>query len=146
MGDIGESWDYPLLNGLMNQLLDGALLVALHKGRYFQTKKGLTLDSGAFVAALEHASETKAFVVGKPEVAFFELATQGLEGQPHQIAMVGDDLITDIGGAQRMKYQTFLVKTGKFRSILYKKSKIRPNHLIENIGNLKQYILSKGLL
>ncbi|MEC8402827.1 MAG: HAD hydrolase-like protein, partial [Bacteroidota bacterium] len=70
----------------------------------------------------------------------------GLEGQPHQIAMVGDDLINDIGGAQRMKYQTFLVKTGKFRSILYKKSKIRPNHLIENIGNLKEYILSKGLL
>ena len=146
VGDIGESWDYPLLNGLMNQLLDGAQLVALHKGRYFQTKKGLTLDSGAFVAALEHASETKAFVVGKPEAAFFELATLGLEGQPHQIAMVGDDLINDIGGAQRMKYQTFLVKTGKFRSILYKKSKIRPNHLIENIGNLKEYILSKGLL
>ena len=75
MGDIGESWDYPLLNGLMNQLLDGAQLCT-HKGRYFQTKKGLTLDSGVFVAALEHASETKAFVVGKPEVAFFELATQ----------------------------------------------------------------------
>ena len=77
VGDIGETWDYPLLNGLMNQLLEGAQLVALHKGRYFQTENGLTLDSGAFVTALEYASETQALVVGKPESAFFELATQG---------------------------------------------------------------------
>ena len=146
VGDIGETWDYPLLNGLMNQLLEGAQLVALHKGRYFQTENGLTLDSGAFVAALEHAAETQALVVGKPEAAFFELATQGLECQAHQIAMVGDDLINDIGGAQKMKYQTFLVKTGKFRPAHYQKFEIRPDHLIENIGKLKEYILSKDLI
>lgn len=146
VGDIGETWDYPLLNGLMNQLLEGAQLVALHKGRYFQTENGLTLDSGAFVAALEHAAETQALVVGKPEAAFFDLATQGLEGQAHQIAMIGDDLINDIGGAQKMKFQTFLVKTGKFRPAHHQKSKIRPDHLIENIGKLKEYILSKGLI
>ncbi|MGB1362439.1 MAG: TIGR01458 family HAD-type hydrolase [Flavobacteriaceae bacterium] len=146
VGDIGETWDYPLLNGLMNQLLEGAQLVALHKGRYFQTENGLTLDSGAFVAALEHAAETQALVVGKPEAAFFDLAIQGLEGQAHQIAMIGDDLINDIGGAQKMKFQTFLVKTGKFRPAHHQKSKIRPDHLIENIGKLKEYILSKGLI
>ena len=146
IGDIGETWDYPLLNRLMKQLLAGAQLVALHKGRYFQTKNGLTLDSGAFVTALEYATETQALVVGKPESAFFELATQGLEDQAHQIAMVGDDLINDIGGAQKMKYQTFLVKTGKFRSIHYQKSEIRPDHLIENIGKLKEYILTNKLI
>jgi HAD superfamily hydrolase (TIGR01458 family) len=146
VGDIGETWDYPLLNGLMNQLLVGAQLVALHKGRYFQTENGLTLDSGAFVAALEHAAEIKALVVGKPEAAFFELATHGLQGQAQQIAMVGDDLINDIGGAQKMKYQTFMVKTGKFRLALYQKSQIRPDHLIENIGSLKNYLLTNGLV
>lgn len=146
IGDIGATWDYPLLNGLMNQVLEGAKLVALHKGRYFQTENGLTLDSGAFVAALEHATETKALVVGKPQSAFFELATQELECQAHEIAMVGDDLINDIGGAQRMGYTTFLVKTGKFRDSLFQKSEIRPNHLIDTIAHLKEYILSKSLI
>ena len=42
VGDIGESWDYPLLNGLMNQLLDGAQLVALHKGAIFKLKRAHT--------------------------------------------------------------------------------------------------------
>ena len=146
IGDIGATWDYPLLNGLMNQVLGGAKLVALHKGRYFQTENGLTLDSGAFVAALEHATETKALVVGKPQSAFFELATQELQCQAHEIAMVGDDLINDIGGAQKMKYQTFLAKTGKFRPTHYQKSETRPDHLIDNIGKLKEYILSKDLI
>ena len=146
VGDIGESWDYQLLNGLMMKLLEGAHLVALHKGRYFQTQNGLTIDSGAFVAALEHATQTKAEVVGKPEATFFELATHGFNCEAHQIAMVGDDLINDIGGAQKMEYQTFLVKTGKYRPALYKKSKIRPDHLIENIGSLKKYISIKDLI
>jgi len=146
VGDIGENWDYPLLNSLMNQILEGAQLVALHKGRYFQTEKGLTLDSGAFVAALEHATETQALVVGKPEPTFFELATQGLDCQAHEIAMVGDDLINDIGGAQKMGYISFLVKTGKFRNTLYQKSLIRPDHLIESIGSLKEHLLTNGLI
>ena len=146
IGDIGTSWDYPLLNGLMNQLLDGAQMIALHKGRYFQTESGLTLDSGAFVAALEHAAETTAIVVGKPEKDFFELASQGLNFKGEEIAMVGDDLINDIGGAQKMNYTTFLVKTGKFRQSLFQKSEIRPDHLIDDIVHLKEYILTKGLL
>ena len=39
-----------------------------------------------------------------------------------------------------------LVKTGKFMEHIYKKSEIRPNHLIENIGKLRNYILEKGLI
>ena len=146
IGDIGTSWDYPLLNGLMNQLLDGAQMIALHKGRYFQTESGLTLDSGAFVAALEHAAQTTAMVVGKPEQAFFELATQGIDCQAKEIAMVGDDLINDIGGAQKMNYTTFLVKTGKFRESLFQKSEIRPDHLINDISNLEEYTSTKDLI
>jgi len=146
IGDIGDNWNYELLNQLMKEILAGAKMVALHKGRYFQTEKGLTIDSGAFVAALEHSTETSALVVGKPEKPFFELATQGINCKPNQIAMLGDDLINDIGGAQKMGFQTFLVKTGKFMEHIYKKSEIRPNHLIENIGKLRNYILEKGLI
>lgn len=146
IGDIGASWDYILLNELMNQVLEGSRLIALHKGRYFQTEKGLTLDSGAFVAALEHATQTVAVVLGKPETTFFELATQDFNCRSEEIAMIGDDLINDIGGAQKMGYSTFLVKTGKFRQSLYQKSNIEPDHLIDTIANLKDYTLTNSLI
>ena len=107
VGDIGESWDYQLLNGLMTQAFGGRAFGRPTKGRYFQTQNGLTIDSGAFVATLEHATQTKAKVVGKPEATFFELATLGFNCEAHQIAMVGDDLINDIGGAQKWNTKRF---------------------------------------
>lgn len=140
VGDIGDAWDYILLNELMNQMLDGAELIALHKGRYFQTDSGLQLDSGAFVAALEHATGTKAYVVGKPNPLFFEMASTLLDAQPNEILMVGDDLINDIEGAQRVGIHAVLTQTGKYRKTLEEQSSITPNGVISSIAELPDYL------
>ena len=140
IGDIGNSWDYDLLNELMNQILGGAELIALHKGRYFQTETGLQLDSGAFVAALEHATGKKAHVVGKPSQAFFEMGSSLLAAKPHQLLMVGDDLINDIQGAQDAGYQAVLVQTGKYRETLVKQSDISPDGIITSVAELPNYL------
>lgn len=141
IGDIGNRWDYDLLNELMNQVFEGAEMVALHKGRYFQTELGLQLDSGAFVAALEHATGKKAHVVGKPSAAFFELASQELGCDAHSILMVGDDLINDIQGAQKMGYQALLVQTGKYREELVSKSDVKPDGLLVSIAELPKFLM-----
>ena len=91
IGDIGDAWNYDLLNDLMRQVLDGAEIVALHKGRYHEGRNGLQLDSGAFVAALEHATGKKAVVVGKPSKAFFTLASEVFSCSPEELIMIGDD-------------------------------------------------------
>ncbi|NCG04748.1 MAG: TIGR01458 family HAD-type hydrolase [Bacteroidetes bacterium] len=142
IGDIGNSWDYDLLNELMNQLLEGAELIALHKGRYFQTEAGLQLDSGAFVAALEHATGKKAQVVGKPSQAFFEMGSSLLAAKPHELLMVGDDLVNDIQGAQNAGYLAVLVQTGKYREALVKQGDINPNGIITSVAELPNYLLS----
>src|SRR6218665_2496471 len=41
LGDIGERWDLPLINRLFNAMHSGAELIALHKGRFWQTSDGL---------------------------------------------------------------------------------------------------------
>jgi HAD superfamily hydrolase (TIGR01458 family) len=140
IGDIGNSWDYDLLNELMNQVLEGAELIALHKGRYFQTEAGLQLDSGAFVAALEHATGKKAQVVGKPTQTFFEMGSALLNVAPNELLMVGDDLINDIEGAQRAGYQGVLVQTGKYREALVKQSDISPNGIITSVAELPNFL------
>lgn len=142
IGDIGNSWDYDLLNELMNQILGGAELIALHKGRYFQTETGLQLDSGAFVAALEHATGKKAQLVGKPSQAFFEMGSSLLGSKPNELLMVGDDLVNDIQGAQDAGYQSVLVQTGKYREALVKQSDISPDGIIPSIAELPSYLLS----
>ena len=140
VGDIGNAWDYDLLNELMKQLLDGAELIALHKGRYFQTKTGLQLDSGAFVAALEHATNKKAHVVGKPTAAFFEMGSALLGIASNQLLMVGDDLINDIEGAQAVGCHAVLVQTGKYRKALVDNSDIIPDGIVPSVANLPNYL------
>ena len=146
VGDIGHNWNFNLMNDLMNLILEGAKLIALHKGTYFQSKNGLIIDSGAFIAGLEYSTQTNAIIVGKPQKTFFELATQNFNCKKDEIAMVGDDLINDIQGSKNMGYISFLVKTGKFRPSIYKSSSIRPDHLIKSIAELPNYILNKGLI
>jgi len=146
IGDIGNLWNYDLMNNLMKQILNGSKLIALHKGRYYETNLGLTLDSGAFVVGLEHATQTKAIVVGKPESTFFEIATETFECQPEEIGMIGDDLNNDIEGGLKMGYNTFLVKTGKYRENIFKNSLIKPNYCIESIAILPKTLESNHLI
>ena len=143
IGDIGNRWDYDLLNDLMNQVLDGAEIIALHKGRYHEGQSGLVLDSGAFVAALEHATGKQAIVVGKPTQTFFELASHSFGCKPRDLIMVGDDLINDIKGAQQMGMHAVLVQTGKYRKALVDGSSIQPDGCISSIKELPKYLQNR---
>jgi HAD superfamily hydrolase (TIGR01458 family) len=136
IGDIGNRWNYDLMNELMNDVLEGSQIIALHKGRYFQTDEGLKIDAGAFIAGIEYVTQQKTIVIGKPVASFFELAASEFECLPHEITMVGDDLINDIYGAQQMGYRSILVKTGKYREEIYKASSIRPDSLIPSIVDI----------
>ena len=140
IGDIGNRWDYDLLNVLMYQVLDGAEIIALHKGRYHEGSSGLILDSGAFVAALEHATGKQAIVVGKPTQTFFELASQSFCCNPDELVMVGDDIINDIKGAQKMGMHAVLVQTGKYRKALVDGSSVVPDGCISSIQELPKYL------
>ncbi len=140
IGDIGNHWDYDLLNSLMNQVLDGAEIIALHKGRYHEGQSGLVLDSGAFVAALEHATDKQALVVGKPTKKFFELASHSFGCKPKELVMVGDDLINDIEGAQQIGMHAVMVQTGKYRKALVDVSNIAPDGFISSIKEFPKYL------
>ena len=67
------------------------------------------------MAALEFASGVEATVVGKPSAAFFTGAARALGVQSlADIVVVGDDVTTDVAGAQATGAHGVLVKTGKF--------------------------------
>lgn len=115
VGDLGEAWDYATLNRAFRLLLGGAELVAIHRNRIWERADGPALDVGPFVAALEHASGRRATVVGKPSRQFFRTAVGELGLEPHEVAMVGDDLESDVGGARAADLLGVAVRTGKFR-------------------------------
>lgn len=116
IGDLASAWDFTTLNRAFRLLHSNpeATLIALGMTRYWKAADGISLDVAPFVAALEHAAGRKALVLGKPAADFFYAAADRL-GVPHrQIVMVGDDVETDIAGAQLAGIRAALVRTGKF--------------------------------
>jgi phospholysine phosphohistidine inorganic pyrophosphate phosphatase len=136
MGDLGERWSYALLQEAFEHLLAGAALVALSRDRYWSQGHRLTLDAGPFVAALEFASGKPAAVAGKPSASFFEAAVAGMETLKSSVAMVGDDLWSDVEGAQRAGLQGWLVETGKFRKDLLDHTSIKPDRILASVAEL----------
>lgn len=141
IGDIGNAWSYEILNQAFRHLIDGAVLVALHHNRYWQAEDGLRLDIGAFVAALEYAANTQAVVMGKPSAAFFATALEALDLPAGEVAMVGDDIESDIGGAQAAGIHGILVRTGKYRAELAHRTGVLADTEIESIAQLPELLV-----
>lgn len=137
IGDLGEGWDFATLNRALRLLVDDAAppLVALGMTRYWQAEDGLRLDAGAFVRALEYAAGREAVVVGKPDPTFFATAVEALGLAAHEVVMVGDDVVTDVGGAQRAGLTGVLVRTGKFAPADLE-GDVRPDAVLDSLADL----------
>jgi ribonucleotide monophosphatase NagD (HAD superfamily) len=99
----------------------------------------LVLDAGPFVAALEYAAGKRATVAGKPSPTFYAAAVRslGFEGREAEVAMIGDDLWSDVQGAQRAGLQGWAVRTGKFRGEALRESGVAPDRILASIADLR---------
>ncbi len=140
VGDAGNRFTYASLNDGFRRLLEGAELVALEKDRYWMGTDGMMLSAGPFVAALEYASGREAVVMGKPSPAFFLQALASMGAEPGNTAMIGDDVVTDIGGAMACGLSGILVRTGKFRGEVLARAPHPPSAILNSIADLPGYL------
>jgi HAD superfamily hydrolase (TIGR01458 family) len=123
VGDSPEELSHENLNRAFRLVRGGAELIGMHRNPWWLTPEGPTIDSGAYVAALEFAAGVKARIIGKPSPAFFSLAIDGLRAdvagrrgsrlRRGEIAMVGDDIRNDVLASQRAGLRGVFVLTGK---------------------------------
>jgi HAD superfamily hydrolase (TIGR01458 family) len=140
LGGAGPTVGYRQLNQAFELALDGIPLVALHRNTRFQTSHGLALDMGAFLVGLESAAGVEATVVGKPAPAFFRAAHDELGTAADRAVMVGDDIESDVLGAQAAGITGVLVRTGKFRATDLERAPGRPDQVIDDIGRLPELL------
>jgi HAD superfamily hydrolase (TIGR01450 family) len=123
LGDSPDQLTKENLDRAFRLVRNGAALIGMHRNPWWITPQGPTLDAGAFLVALEWATKRRARIVGKPSPAFFRVAIERLareaaaRGEPplrrRDLAMVGDDVGSDIGGGRRAGLRTVFVRTGK---------------------------------
>jgi HAD superfamily hydrolase (TIGR01458 family) len=145
VGDAGEHFTYASLNQAFRVLMAAATprLIAMGDNRYFADGDALSLDMGPFVQALAYAAGIEPSVVGKPAKPFFEAALHRIGAQPERTVMIGDDMASDIGGAQRAGIDGVLVRTGKYRPEDEHNTTIRPAHVADDIAAAVAWLVDR---
>ena len=122
VGDSPDELTHANLNRAFRLVRNGARLIGMHRNAWWLTPEGPTLDSGAYVTGLEFATGVRAQIVGKPAPTFFSIAIDALRADATaaggrlrraEIAMVGDDIRTDVLAGQRAGLRGVFVLTGK---------------------------------
>jgi HAD superfamily hydrolase (TIGR01450 family) len=106
-----SGFDFAELRAATRALAQGAQLFAAGRDRVVPTNDGPEPATGAIVAAVETAASVTATAIGKPEPFMFAIAREALAGC-RRVAVVGDNLASDIAGAKRAGLAAILVLTG----------------------------------
>jgi HAD superfamily hydrolase (TIGR01458 family) len=137
VGDLGRDFTFERMNEAFRWLRAGAALIALHKNRFWHAgERGIVLDAGPFVTALEFATGRQAEVVGKPAPGFFALALDDLGLPAGDVLCVGDSLENDCIGAARAGCRTALVRTGLFDPGELARAPTAPDLILDSIADL----------
>ena len=135
IGDIGNKWSYETLNKIFRTVMNGADIIAMQKNKFWNPDgKGVVLDAGAFISAIEYASSKQSILIGKPSPIYFQSALNKL-GYKYgdKFIMIGDDLETDIKGAQEINGLGILVFTGKTKFPLKDDTSVKPAYTANNL-------------
>jgi len=136
LGGAYDGFTYATLNGVFRRLMEHARLIGMHRNLYWLTSGGLQLDAGAFISGLEEATGRKAVICGKPTKPYFDSALTVLGVPAERAVMVGDDIVSDVRGAQQAGIRGALVKTGKFLPGDLDKVPNPPDLVLDTIADL----------
>lgn len=143
VGDAADYFTYDRLNEAFRVLIScpEAVLFSLGMGRYYCEMDGLKMDNGAFTRALEYASGKTAEVIGKPAEAYFHSAVHQLGVSPESVVMIGDDVVSDVGGAQRAGLRGVLVRSGKYQLTDEHHPDVKPDGIVDNLAQAVDIVL-----
>ncbi|MCP4317788.1 MAG: TIGR01458 family HAD-type hydrolase [Hyphomicrobiales bacterium] len=145
IGDAGTGFTFDTLNAAFRSLMGGAEFLALATNRTFRDDDGeLSLDAGAFVAALEFATQRKATVLGKPSTDFFSAALASMGCAAGDAVMVGDDAEMDVSGALSAGLADgVLVRTGKYLAGAETSVDPAPSAVVDDLPAAVRWIMER---
>ena len=139
VGDLSDKWSYEILNQIFRFVLNGADLIAMQKNKFWSPDdENLFLDAGAFISAIEYATGKEAKLIGKPSPIFYHSGLKAIGfSENSEFVMIGDDIETDIDGAQNIGGKGILIYTGKTKYPLPEDCKIKPFAEIQSLNEIQ---------
>jgi HAD superfamily hydrolase (TIGR01450 family) len=130
-----SGFDFAELRAATRGVSAGAQLFGAGRDGFVPTAEGPEPATGAIVAAVEAATGVTATVVGKPEPYMFEIAREAL-ADCERVAVVGDNLTSDIAGAKRAGLDAILVLTGAASASDVDTAEYRPDLVMRSLAEV----------
>ena len=111
----------------------GATFIGTNADTNLPNERGLVPGAGSVIALVECATQQKAQYVGKPETIIMEKAMKRLGLAKDQVAMVGDNYMTDIQAGINFGIDTILVYTGVSTKEQVAKKAIKPTVELDSL-------------
>jgi HAD superfamily hydrolase (TIGR01450 family) len=118
----------------------GAKVLGICADRVYPSPRGIEFGAGALSWMIAYAAGVQPVFTGKPQELFFRELCRRLDVDPTQCLLVGDNIESDVFGAQRVGMRTILTLTGVTRrSDLPSFPKERqPDFIVEDLNELME--------
>ena len=142
ISDFHDNWDVNRLNNAFKYVKKyKARLLGTQGNKYYLDKNGEpVIDTGSFVQMIATAADVKATIFGKPSKDYFLQALKKLEIQANETVVIGDDVETDVQGAQNADIRGILVRTGKGQYYDSTSKEIVPYKIIDSINSILELL------
>lgn len=137
---LDRHFTFQKMKTALDFLLQGAQLVGTNPDPTYPTESGLIPGAGAILAGLERASGKSARVIGKPspDILLFLLDTLGFRRE--ETAIIGDRIDTDVLLGKNCGVFTILVLTGVSEREEVSSSPVRPDVVVNTLGELQEFV------
>ena len=142
VGDFRDNWNVNRLNNAFRYVIKHkAILLGTQGNKYYLDVNGEPIiDTGSFVHMIANAANVKPLIFGKPSKEYFLQALKKLNLPSEDIIVIGDDIETDILGAQNANLRGILVKTGKGQYFNSSEVSIIPYKVIDSFSSLTELV------
>lgn len=127
---------YDKLTTACRLVRSGVPFVATHPDFNCPTEDGYIPDCGAMIEFIAASTGVRPYVVGKPHRDIVAAAFAKKPYQPHELAIVGDRLYTDIATGKSAGIASILVLSGETAAADLAKADVRPDFVFSGLGEL----------
>lgn len=111
----------------------GAQFIGTNADTNLPNERGLVPGAGSLIALVERSTQQKATYIGKPETIIMEKALAQLGLPKSEVAMVGDNYLTDIQAGLNFGMDTILVYTGVATKDFVAQQERQPTYQIDSL-------------
>lgn len=135
---VGEGKTYSLdsVTKAINLVLGGAKLIGANADVSGPIENGIAPASGALIAPIEMATETKAYFCGKPNPLMMRTGLRILGCHSNEAVMIGDRMDTDVVSGMESGMSTVLVLSGISTKETLKQYAYRPTVVLKGVGEI----------